>query len=188
MNQFFAHLVQQVRIVTYSMLSNNNRVQGSPLISQPVLYTGLGSIIFDGKTHLGYWPSPHFFSGHIYLEARHPHSVIEFGDNIFVNNNFSVICETRVTVEEDTLIGPNVEFMDSDFHGLSVRNRRGGNHETAPIHICRNVFIGSNVCILKGVVVGQNSVIAAGSVVTRDIPENVFAGGVPARVIQSLPE
>jgi acetyltransferase-like isoleucine patch superfamily enzyme len=100
----------------------------------------------------------------------------------------SNICETRITIEKDTLIGTNLEFMDSDFHGVSVRDRQGGRHKTAPIHVCQNAWIGSNVCVCKGVVIGRNSVIAAGSVVTRDIPENVVAGGVPARVIRSIDE
>ena len=186
MKRLFARYVQRGRIIFYSLLAENKRVQGAPITLQPVLYAGSGSIIFEGTTHLGYWPSPHFFSGHIYLEARHTQSLIEFGDNVWANNNLSIICETRITIEKDTLIGTNVEFMDSDFHGVSPENRRNGKHKTAPIHICENVWIGSNVSICKGVVVGRNSVIATGSVVTRDIPENVLAGGVPAKVIRAI--
>lgn len=186
MNRYLARFFQRFRIFMYSILSDNRRVQGSPVITQPVIYAGSGTIIFEGKTYLGYYPSPHFFSGYIYLEARNPNSVIKFGDDVRVNNGLSIICETRITVEKDTLIGTNVELMDSDFHGVSMEDRRGNKYKTAPIHICENVWIGSNVSICKGVVVGRNSVIATGSVVTHDIPENVLAGGVPAKVIRAI--
>jgi maltose O-acetyltransferase len=79
--------------------------------------------------------------------------------------------------------------MDTDFHPLSPVNRISAKAEDAscaPVFIGRNVFVGANSLILKGVTIGDNSVIGAGSVVTSSIPENVIAAGNPCRVIRAL--
>jgi len=155
-------------------------------LQQPALYVGPGRIVFDGTVRLGYFPSPYFYNGYIHLEARRPQAEIRFGDNIWVNNNLVVICETSITIGSDALIGTNVEICDSDFHGVDIARRRGNQHATAPVQVGRNVWIGSNAKILKGVTIGDNSVIANGAIVTRDIPANVVAIGAPARPVKSV--
>lgn len=184
--RWLAAAVQRGRIACYGLLSDNRRVTGRPVVLQPVLYVGRGAIVFEGTAHLGYFPSPGFYAGYGHLEARHPHSEIRIGDNVRANNNLVVICEARVTIGPDALIGTNVEITDSDFHGVDPARRRGNRHEVAPVTIGRNVWIGSNARILKGVTIGDNSVIGNGSVVTRDVPADVVAAGVPARVIRPV--
>jgi maltose O-acetyltransferase len=183
----FIKYYDRYREKLFESKSNNlSNINGTPKILQPVLFLGKGKYIFQGKVQLGYFPSPYFYSGNIHLEARTKESVIEFGNNIFINNNFVVISEKKVKIGNNALIGTNVEITDSDFHNIIPAERFGGSHFTAEVEIKDNVWIGSNVKILKGVTIGENSVIANGSIVTGDIPANVVAGGIPAKVIKQI--
>ena len=83
------------------------------------------------------------------------------------------------------LIGPDCGIYAAG-HPLDVEQRNAGLEYAHPIHIGNNVWIGGGVKIMSGVTIGDNTVIAAGSVVTKDIPSNVLAGGVPCRVIRKL--
>ena len=104
-----------------------------------------------------------------------------------VNNNCSLISEGGgIEIGAYSLIGTNVEIYDSDFHELDPAKRMSGEPRTAPVCVGKNVFIGSNVRVLKGVTIGDNSVITNGAVVVRSIPSNVIAGGNPAKVLKSL--
>lgn len=151
------------------------------------MFAGKGSIIFSGKTMLGYNPSPFFFNGIIYLEVRQEEARIVFGNNIFVNNNFVAICEkTEINIGDNVLIGSNVEIIDSDFHEIHPKRRNSGKHVAKPVRIGKNVFIGSNVKIMKGVQVGENCVIANGAVLFDAFPPNVIIGGNPAVVLKSI--
>jgi maltose O-acetyltransferase len=87
------------------------------------------------------------------------------------------------------MLGANVTIADTDFHSLHPAQRSGHAHPTvgiAAVRIGKRVFIGTNAIILKGVTVGDNSVVGAGSVVTRSIPENSIVAGNPCRVIRAL--
>lgn len=103
----------------------------------------------------------------------------------------TVICCTKaVSIGDGCLIGADVQITDTDFHPLSSNNRRYDNRQeaikSAPIVIGANVFVGAGVRVLKGVKIGDNSIIGAGSVVAKDIPANVIAAGVPAKVLSRL--
>ena len=93
---------------------------------------------------------------------------------------------SKVVIKNDVLIGTGCSIIDNDGHNLAIEKRNFGTPKTAPIHIHQNVFLGSNVTILKGVTIGKNSIIGNGSVVTKNIPENVIAAGNPAKVIRNL--
>lgn len=181
------YLFQYPRIQKYKFLSNCKHVKGNPIYNQPVLLLGNGSIIFGKNVNLGINPSPYFYNGYGYIEARKSDCIISIRDNVFINNNFVIISECEgIEIGEKTLIGVNVEIIDSDFHDLNPDNRLMGTPETGKISIGKNVFIGNNVKILKGVTIGDNSVIGNGAVVVKSIPENVVAAGVPAKVIRKL--
>lgn len=104
----------------------------------------------------------------------------------------TVICAAvSVTLGRECLLGADVLIADTDFHPMKAAGRRHSDNyadiASAPIEIADNVFIGARAMILKGVRIGENSVIGAGSLVAADIPPNVIAAGVPARVIRDLP-
>ena len=176
---------QKIRIKLFEYLSSSSVIlEGKVIKVQPVQIEGKGTIRFGENVQLGYFPSPYFYDGNIYLEARKKDALIEFGKNIFSNNNLKIICDkTKISIEDDVLIGTCVEIVDSDFHEISPSNRNSGNHICIPVKICRNVFIGSNVKIFKGVTIGENSIVANSAVVTKSFPENVIIGGNPAKII-----
>lgn len=98
--------------------------------------------------------------------------------NSMMNMNSSITCFCSIQIGDDVLISENVAIRDSDNHHLL------GSVVTAPIVICDHVWIGMNSTILKGVTIGEGAVIAAGAVVTHDVPPHTLVGGVPARVIR----
>jgi acetyltransferase-like isoleucine patch superfamily enzyme len=109
---------------------------------------------------------------------------ISVGRNVFVNQNCTFYDVGGLDIADDVLIGPNVSIITSG-HPIEPSQRRAyviGK----PIVIERNVWIAAGATIIGGVTVGENSVVAAGSVVTRDIPPNTLVGGNPARVIRSI--
>jgi maltose O-acetyltransferase len=113
---------------------------------------------------------------------------VTIADGVWINNNAVIIAERcEISIGKDTLIGSEFTVYDSDFHDLHSRRRLSGKSSTASVTIGDNVFIGSKVTILKGVKIGNNSVIASGSVVTADVLEDCVAAGVPARVIGKIP-
>jgi acetyltransferase-like isoleucine patch superfamily enzyme len=91
----------------------------------------------------------------------------------------------RIEIGDDVLCGANVTITDADWHGLAPDERRRPG-ATAPVRIEDNVWLGLNVIVLKGVTIGRDSVIGAGSVVARSIPSGVIAAGQPAKVIREL--
>jgi len=118
------------------------------------------------------------------------------GDNVYINEGVNVVCNISVWIGNRVLIAPDVVIMDDDGHPLDWATRHDYWPKTpqdrldrqigAPIIIESNVWIGARAIILKGVTIGEGSVIAAGSVVTHSIPAKVLAGGAPAHVIRNL--
>lgn len=135
---------------------------------------------------LGYRPAPRFGNGEILLQARSKNSLIRIGAGCSTSNNLSIICRQAVEIGERALIGDCVSIFDSDFHPINPLTRWEGNDEPQPVSIGRNVWLGSRVLVLKGVSIGDNTVVAAGSIVTKSLPANVIAGGVPAKVLREL--
>lgn len=109
---------------------------------------------------------------------------IRLGRNVFINQNCTIYDLGGVDIADDVMIGPNVSLI-TEGHPVEPSRRR--TFVTAkPIVIERNVWIAAGAIILGGVTVGENSVVAAGSVVTRNVPPNTLFAGNPARVIRSL--
>jgi acetyltransferase-like isoleucine patch superfamily enzyme len=125
----------------------------------------------------------------VVLRTLAPGAIIVIGKNTGISGG-TICAATRVEIGNECLIGANVTIADTDFHPLNPQGRRHSNNPreigTASIVIEDNVFIGTNVVILKGVRVGKNSVIGAGSVVTKDVPENAIVAGNPARLLRVL--
>ncbi|MGA9765257.1 MAG: sugar O-acetyltransferase [Rhodomicrobium sp.] len=109
---------------------------------------------------------------------------IRVGRKVFINQCCTIYDMGGVDIADHVMIGPNVNIITSG-HPLEPAKRRAY-VEAKPIVIEKNVWIATGVTIIGGVTVGENSVIAAGSVVTKDIPANSFVAGVPSKVIRSL--
>lgn len=175
---------QILRIWQYKFFSDIHYCDSSARFNQPVLMTGRGRVQL-GRCNLGVWPSPHYLNGYIHLEAREPSASIEIEDGVWINNSAVIIAERcSIFIGANTLIGTEFTVYDSDFHALHPEKRLASAQKCAAVNIGKNVFIGSRVTILKGVNVGDNSVIAACSVVTRDVPSGSLVAGNPACVIR----
>lgn len=105
----------------------------------------------------------------------------EIGDNVFINWGVRISASNHISIGTDVMIGDETLLLDNDYHGLG-----GFPAKTAPIVIGDNSWIGARCILLKGVHIGTGSVVGAGSVVTKSIPEYVFAAGNPARVVRQL--
>jgi len=183
----FHDLVQIPRIWKYQMLSDCERVVGSPVSIQPVLLKGAGEIRFGSGVQFGWHASPHHYSDYAYVEARTPESRIDIGDGTIFNNGAMLCSEgPGIRIGANALFGVGVEIVDSDFHDLQPSRRHGGVPAKGRVEIGENVFAGSGVRILKGVTIGAHTVIGNGSIVTKDLPAGVVAAGAPARVLRSL--
>ena len=110
---------------------------------------------------------------------------IRVGKRFFANFNLTVLDEARVTIGDDCFIGPNVSIYTA-CHSTDPDERNTRREWAEPVTIGDNVWIGGSVTILPGVTIGSNVTIGAGSVVTRDIPDNVVAVGNPCKVIKKI--
>jgi acetyltransferase-like isoleucine patch superfamily enzyme len=123
----------------------------------------------------------------VVLRAMANGAEIRIGDNVGISGG-TICAAESVTIGANTMFGANVTVADTDFHPLAPENRRNAQTgaQTAPVVIEENVFVGTGTIILKGVRIGKNSVIGAGSLVVRDIPANVIAAGNPCKTIRTL--
>lgn len=110
---------------------------------------------------------------------------IEIGENFFANHNLIILDGAKVSFGDNVFIGPSCGFHTAG-HPLNVEQRNAGLEYALPIKVGNNVWMGANVTILPGITIGDNSIIGAGSVVTKDIPANVVAAGNPCRIIRHL--
>jgi len=101
--------------------------------------------------------------------------------NGYINNHLTLHCYEKIIIGEDVAIADNVIIRDSDNH---VVTSNPNPVKTQPVYIGNHVWIGMNAMILKGVTIGDGAIIAAGSVVTHDIPSACLAAGVPARIVK----
>ena len=112
-------------------------------------------------------------------------SNITLGDNVFFNFNCVILDPAKVSIGDNALFGPNVQIYTAT-HPISYLERRRGLESAKEITIGSDVWIGGGVVIGPGLKIGSRSVIGAGSVLTKDIPEGVFAAGNPCRVLREI--
>lgn len=110
-----------------------------------------------------------------------------FGDNVYANFNLTLVDDTYITIGNNVMIGPNVTLATAG-HPIDPDRRLKAAQFNTPITIGKNVWIGATCVVLPGVTIGDNSVIGAGSVVTKNIPANVVAAGNPCRVLRLISE
>lgn len=117
-----------------------------------------------------------FYSGSQLLVTTN--SILTFNGRCSLNKNATLICRNKITIGNNVLIAQNVVIRDSDGHPIN------GKIGTKPILISDNVWIATNAIILKGVTIGEGSVVGAGAVVTHDVPPHTIVAGNPAKVIK----
>ena len=110
---------------------------------------------------------------------------VHFGKNVYANFNLTLVDDTHIYVGDYTMIGPNVTIATAGHPILPVLREQAYQYN-ASVHIGRNCWLGAGVIVLPGVTIGDNSVIGAGSIVTKDIPANVIAVGNPCRVLREI--
>jgi len=120
-------------------------------------------------------------SGPNLIETFSDRAVITVGDRVRLNG-CGIQAATRIDIGDDAILG-TCTIVDTDHHAVEPAERHTGRVRTRPIHIGRNVWVGG-AAILKGVSIGDNSVVGLGSVVTEDVPANVVVAGNPARVVR----
>lgn len=114
-----------------------------------------------------------------------PTAAIQIGDRVGLSGA-TVTAFCRIDIGPDTMVGAGSLITDCDWHATDPAERHTSIGAVAPVTIGRNVLIGTRCIVLKGVTIGDDSVIGAGSVVTRDIPAGVIAAGNPCRVVRSI--
>ncbi len=151
------------------------------LIDLPVIIGLLPQLVNEGSLHIAINANFRAF------RLRHrirvwKNASLKIGENVFLNDGVNICATLNICIGNHTKIGDQTYIYDSDFHQVSpdVPIRQ------APVSIGSNVWIGANSMVLAGASIGDNSVIAAGSVVTGSIPANCLAAGSPAKVIRLL--
>lgn len=150
----------------YNLTLQEDSGQRTALLKE--LLGGLGSNV---------WIEPPFFCDY--------GSNIYLGSNVYFNFSCILLDCNTIHVGDNTQFGPAVQIYTA-YHPLNAAERIKGPELAAPIKIGRNVWVGGGAIICQGVTIGDNTTIGAGSVVTKDIPANVFAAGNPCRVIRQL--
>lgn len=112
---------------------------------------------------------------------------IHFGNNVYANFNLTMVDDTHIYVGDNVLFGPGV-IVCTGTHPAHPELRRKQAQYNLPVHIGKNVWIGGGAFIMPGITIGENSIIGANSVVTKDIPPDVIAVGNPCRVLRTIDE
>lgn len=115
---------------------------------------------------------------------------IKIGNNVGISNS-TIVSHDEIIIEDNVMIGGSCKIYDTDFHSIQFNKRIDkcdNDIKTSPIIIKKNCFIGAHSIILKGVTIGEGSVIGAGSVITKDVPSNEVWAGNPAKYIRKVEE
>lgn len=112
---------------------------------------------------------------------------VHLGKNVYFNFNTTMVDDTHIYIGDYTMLGPNVVIATAG-HPILPELREKALQYNLPVHIGRNCWLGAGVIVLPGVTIGDNTVIGAGSVVTKDIPANVVAVGNPCKVLREINE
>lgn len=117
------------------------------------------------------------------IHANWSGKFVRFGNNIYSNFNLTLVDDTYITVGDNTKFGPNVTLVTAG-HPTDPEERKRGWQFNKPVRIGKNCWLGAGVIVLPGVTIGDNVVVGAGSIVTKNLPDNCVAVGNPCKVIQ----
>lgn len=190
LSKFYNSFFTNYRRLFYFLLPNlfslkNIRYVNIPHCQQKTLITGKGKVIIGKDCKFGFKQGGFHLNGCIEFQPRGKNAIIKIGKNVVTNNNIFICSLGYIEIGDDTLIGQNVTLMDFEAHGILPQDRRKIG-KVDKIIIGRNVWIGSNVIILQGTKIGDNSIVAAGAVVKGVFPSNTIIGGVPGKAIKTI--
>ena len=106
---------------------------------------------------------------------------MQIGKQVFINHSLTCMAAGGITIDDGVMIGPNIKIVTDNHDSQNRMVLR-----CKPVHICRNAWIGVGAIILPGVTIGENAIVAAGAVVTKDVPENTIVAGSPAKVVKQI--
>ena len=172
---FLLHIQLRVHGVSY----------GKKLRGNPCIIRNRGKIELGNSVFLNSYPDGELFRTG--LSAFFHSSIIRIGDNCSLNGTM-IYSRKAVTIGDNCMFGPGVVILDNDSHNTSTdpELRRRGKIGESPVIIGNNVWVGMRSIIMKGVHIGNNSIIAAGSIVTKSVPSDSLYGGNPAAFIKKL--
>lgn len=154
--------------------------------NQETVFWGNGRLKIESKVNIGYLYGGGYAGRLSELQPRTRDSEIIIGKNVFTNNGIFICAAKKIIIGKDTLIGSNVTIMDHNAHGIRPEKRRTSIGTPREVTIGENVWIGNNVHILPGTIIGNNSIVGAGSIVKGIFPENVIIQGNPATIIKEI--
>lgn len=157
-------------ILCSGILEINNGIKANRERQYTRIYLHRGAKIFQwGSSQISYGSDLELFEG----------ALLNLG-NVYCNTHLTLRCGNEISIGDGTVIGSNVRISDTDGHVLA----RDGQVKTSPVKIGKNVWIGANCVVLKGVSIGDGAVIGAGSVVVSDVPAKTAAAGNPAKIVR----
>lgn len=181
-------LVVRLQSIAFALWHRRTGVVAARVFGWPIVTVAPGSRVILGR-HVTFISHSRFseigVSHPVVLRTLAPDAVLAIGDDVGMSG-CTVCAATSVIIGRRCLLGADVFIADSDFHAVdpAARRRRERQAPAAPVRLGDNVFVGTRAMILKGVTIGDDAVIGAGSVVTSDIPAGAVAAGVPARIIR----
>lgn len=183
---FFCMLCDVLNLFAlHATLKKNNVIYGEGLRGNRCKIVNRGTIMLGDHVSLNSHPEGD--PNRTRLFAYFKTSKIIIGDSCILNGT-TIFARTSVEIGENCLFGPGVVIVDNNSHSTSIDPiaRRSEEPVEAPIKIGNNVWVGRSSLIMKGVHIGDNSIIAAGSTLTKDVPDSQMFGGNPARFIENL--
>lgn len=164
---------------------NNLRVRGKIVVGWKVHLTIGNDVIINS----GIYGNPNPIGNEVLTTfATVYDGTIQIGNRVGISNS-CLYARDSIVIEDDVMIGGGCKIFDTDFHPLDYTDRMQNDEskvQTAPIRICQGAFIGAGSMIMKGVTIGKHSIVGAGSVVTKSIPDNEVWAGNPAKMIYKL--
>lgn len=176
-------------ICAFIFYINGVKYQSFGSLGIPYVHISIGAKCIIGENlniNNGVKYSDSGLNGKCRIEVRDV-AILNIGNNVGLSD-VTITCHEKITIGNNVIVGVGSQIRDTNNHSLNPQDRLNGldwiNKKTSPITIKNNVFIGAYSFILKGVTIGENSIIGAGSVVTKDIPANEIWAGNPAQFIR----
>ncbi len=170
----------------FFIFKNNVILNGKiPACNQAAIISGMGKTTIGVDCEFGYKMGGRHRGGSVELQSRYRGARIVIADKVLTNNNVFICAANSIEIGKASLIGEGVTIMDHEAHGIEPNKRREIG-DIGYVKIGANVWIGNNAIILKNTEIGDNTIVAAGAIVSGLFPANVIIGGVPAKLIRHL--